>query len=69
MTRAVDTDRAWVRLQSGGRLNLLAPDPMSWTHRVSPSGWPEPIDGAGSSRRNGGPSGRAAWGRGSGSMA
>ncbi len=26
-------ERAWVRLQSGRRLNLLAPDPMSWTHR------------------------------------
>ena len=23
--------RAWVRLQSGRRLNLLAPDPVSWT--------------------------------------
>ena len=26
-------ERAWVRLQSGGRLNLLSPDPFSWTHR------------------------------------
>ena len=23
--------RAWVRLQSGRRLNLLEPDPASWT--------------------------------------
>jgi hypothetical protein len=26
-------ERAWVRLQSGGRLNLLSPDPFSWTDR------------------------------------
>ena len=26
-------ERAWVRLDSGRRLNLLDPDPMSWTHR------------------------------------
>ena len=25
--------RAWVRLDSGRRLNLLEPDPISWTHR------------------------------------
>ena len=25
-------ERAWVRLQSGRRLNLLEPDPRSWTH-------------------------------------
>ncbi len=25
-------ERAWVRLQSGQRLNLLEPDPTSWTH-------------------------------------
>ena len=27
------TVRAWVRLGSGRRLNLLEPDPASWTHR------------------------------------
>jgi hypothetical protein len=26
-------ERAWVRLESGRRLNLLQPDPDSWTDR------------------------------------
>lgn len=30
---AMKAERAWVRLDSGRRLNLLDPDPMSWTHR------------------------------------
>ncbi len=33
MALEVKPDRAWTLLPSGGRLNLLAPDPLSWTDR------------------------------------